>query len=114
MPLSQALRDQVERRLTQYCDERIPDHARQQVRLSYRIRGNKVTLFEQRPAFMEPDKWVDIVVAQFRFRPEDAKWLLYCADRNSRWHEYYDLEPSGNFDDLLREVDKDPTGIFWG
>jgi hypothetical protein len=84
MPLPQALRGQVERRLNQYCNERIPDHARQQVRLSYRIRGNSVTLVEQRPAFMEPDKWVDIAVAQLRFRPEDAKWLLYCADRNSR------------------------------
>jgi len=114
MPLPEALRDQIERRLAQYCHDRIPNHARRQVRLSYRIRGNNVTLLEQRPAFMEPDTWVDIVVAQFRFHPDDSIWVLYWADRNSRWHEYYDVEPSAELDDLLREVDQDPTGIFWG
>jgi len=53
-------------------------------------------------------------VAQFRFRPEDSNWLLYWADRNSRWHAYGDLEPSIDLDELLGEVDRDPTGIFWG
>ncbi len=114
MPLPHALREQVESRLTQYCERRIPEHARDQVRLRYRIRGNHVTLLEQRPAFLQPDQWVDIVVAQFRYRPEDGQWQLYCADRSSRWHEYYDLAPSDDLEDLLREVDQDPTGIFWG
>lgn len=41
-------------------------------------------------------------------------WTLYYADRNSKWHLYYEIEPSADFDDLLREVDEDPTGIFWG
>jgi hypothetical protein len=40
-------------------------------------------------------------------------WTLYYADRNSKWHRY-DIEPSADFDDLLREVDEDPTAIFWG
>jgi hypothetical protein len=114
MALSQTLRDQVERRLTQYCIDRIPEHARQQVRMSFRIRANNVTLLEERPAFMEPERWLDIPVAQFRFRPEDATWMLYWPDRNSRWHEYDDVDPTDALDDLLREVDKDPTGIFWG
>ena len=114
MALPKTVRDQVEHRLTQYCEDRIPDHARQQVRMSFRIRGDNVTLLEQRPAFMDPATWVDIPVAQFRFCPEDSQWMLYCPDRNSRWHEYYDVAPTEALDDLLREVDDDPTGIFWG
>jgi hypothetical protein len=104
----------VEHRLTKHCHDRVPEHARQQVRLSYRIRGNYVTLMEHRPDFWEPDRWVDIPVAQFRFRPEGSRWYLYYPDRNVRWHKYYDLDPSEDLDDLLREVDEDPTGIFWG
>ena len=40
---------------------------------------------------------VEYPVAQLRFDPTDRRWVLYCADRNGRWHNY-----------------GDPTGIFWG
>jgi hypothetical protein len=37
-----------------------------------------------------------------------------CADRNSRWHRYDMAEPTEQLDELLTEIDQDPTGIFWG
>jgi hypothetical protein len=114
MPLPDDIRDGVQQMLQLYCEARIPERVRHQLRLSFKIRGNYVTLIEQRPAMFDPPNWIDIVVAQFRFRTEDSKWMLYWADRNSRWHEYDDLLPSSNLEDLLREVDRDPTGIFWG
>ena len=104
----------VETKLSKYCEQRIPPHVRNRVRLNYRIRGNQVTLFEERPGFKQPSEWVEISMAQFRFNPQDKKWSLYCADRNSRWHLYGLLSPSADFDDLLKEVDRDPTGIFYG
>jgi hypothetical protein len=73
-----------------------------------------VTLIENRPALMKPGTWVEIVVAQFRYDPDSKLWRLYCADRNSRWHEYWDTDPTSDFQSLLREVDEDPTCIFWG
>jgi hypothetical protein len=114
MPLARDLRDKVERRLSQYCEEHIPERVRHQLRLIYKVRGNHVTLIEQRPAMLDAEKWIDIVVAQFRLHPDDSKWMLYWADRNSRWHAYDDVGPSSDLEDLLREVDRDPTGIFWG
>lgn len=54
------------------------------------------------------------VIAQFRFDEETRVWALYCADRNTKWHEYYGLEPNKDLDALLKEVDADPTCIFWG
>lgn len=114
MALPAHTRKLVEGRLEKYCAQRVPLHVRHQVRLNFKFRGNSVTLFEVRPAFGAPDVWVDIKVAQFRFDPAHSVWTLYCADRNSKWHEYYEIEPSPNFDDLLEEVEDDPTGIFWG
>jgi Protein of unknown function (DUF3024) len=34
-------------------------------------------------------------------------------DRNLRFHVYDPLAPSNQVEDLLTEVDRDPTGIFW-
>ena len=35
-------------------------------------------------------------------------------DRDSNWHLYDIVKPSANFEDILKELDQDPTGIFWG
>ena len=92
----------------------IPEPVRSQVRLAFKFRGSVVTLFEERPSFKDPSIWTTVAVAQFRFDPAENKWTLYCADRNSKWHEYQGIDPQRDLDQLLAEVDRDPTGIFWG
>ena len=113
MALPQDLKKQVQKRLWAYCQHRVPPSAREQVKVDYGIRGNFVTLFEERPHFTLP-QWVRMKIAQFRYDPETDAWTLFWPDRNERWHEYFDLPPSVDLDDLLVEVDEDPTGIFWG
>lgn len=114
MAIPDLYRTQAERLLTVFCEERIPEGARDQLRLSHDWRGNSVTLKEHRPVWNDPSRWSESVVAQFRFNATSMHWQLYCADRNSRWHPYDHVEPSLDFAELLREVDSDPTGIFWG
>ena len=41
-------------------------------------------------------------------------WSLSWRDRNLRFHAYDLLAPSRRVEDLLAEIDRDPTGIFWG
>jgi|SRR5678816_3582634 hypothetical protein len=104
----------IETKLKKYCEDRIPAHVKSGVRLTFRFRGNSVTLTEERPLFTDASKWVGITVAQFRFNPKTSKWTLYCSDRNSRWHEYLESEPDAKIETLLEHVEKDVTGIFWG
>jgi len=114
MALSEFTRKMVEIKMNKYCREKVPGHLRHKVRVDFKIRGNNVTLFEVRPTLHDPNTWVDISIAQFRYDDKNNVWKLFCADRNSRWHEYYEAEPTHNFEALLEEVDDDPTGIFWG
>lgn len=104
----------VEKKLGAYCEGRIPPHIRHQIRLTFKIRGNSVTLIEERPYFRDQSKWTQNAVAQFRFNPIDQQWTLYCADRNSKWHIFSRSDPNKSIDTLLHWVEKDPTGIFWG
>ena len=80
------------------------------------MRGKRVTIFECRPPWHADlgTDWTRQPVAQLRYDPADHYWSLYCADRNSRWHDYDMIQPTPQLDELLTEIDDDPTGIFWG
>ncbi|MFH1079237.1 MAG: DUF3024 domain-containing protein [Pseudomonadota bacterium] len=114
MPLTEFTKKLIETRLFEYCERRIPIHARDQVKLIYKITGNNVTLIETRPYYMNPSVWTETPIAQFRFNHETKKWTLYWMDRNSRWHLDELVKPSIHFEDILKELDRDATGIFWG
>ncbi len=114
MAFSDIERTQIEGTFQAYCERRIPPGVRDQIRLKYRIRGETVTLIERRPPWRGPGEWTASVVAQFRRDPATGQWRLYCADRNSRWHLYEEIQPARDLRVLLSEVDRDPTGIFWG
>ena len=114
LALPEFTRKLVETKLKTYCDGRIPSHLRQELRLTWKFRGNAVTLYESRPRFLEPEKWANMPVAQFRFDEQEKTWELFQADRNGRWHWYLNAAPTTDFEALLAELDADPTGIFWG
>jgi len=115
MPLPVLVKTLIEKKIGEYCKKKIPAHILDKVNLSYRIRGNSVTILENRvPLFPDMKEWTSMPVAQIRYDNETGEWTLYCADRNSRWNDYIDLLPTKNIDKILNEIDKDPTGIFLG
>jgi hypothetical protein len=114
LPISSFEQKRVSKLLREYCDQRIPPHIRDEVQLGFRFEGNNVVLYERRPAWNRPGEWVEPSVAKFRFFVGRQGWALYWRDRNGRWKRYDLVAPSRQFEDLLEEVDADPTGIFWG
>lgn len=115
MPLPALVKTLVEKKVGEYCKRKVPAHALDQVNVLYKIRGNTVTIFENRaPWRPEWKKWTSMPIAQMRYDDKTGKWTLYCADRNDRWHEYIDIDATKNIDKILTEIDEDPTGIFWG
>lgn len=100
-----------------FCESRVPERHRDEVRLECTRRGNTITILERRAPW-NPDligsDWTSLKVAQLRFDPSSGRWSLYCCDRNERWWPYDDIETSTSVDPLLAEIAADPTGIFWG
>ena len=41
-------------------------------------------------------------------------WALYWRDRNFLFHVYDRVAPSSGVEELLQEIGRDPTAIFWG
>ena len=101
-------------RIQHYCDARVPKHLRGDARVEATHRGKSVTIYDCRPPWHPDDTdWSRVPVAQLRYNTAERHWTLYWADRNGRWH-LYDLIDPGTVDQLLDEIDNDPTAIFWG
>jgi hypothetical protein len=105
--------DAIEK-LEAYISARLPDSVQDKVRMNALLKGSKLILMESRPVFMDPSKWVDIPIAQFRYNSEYETWSLYWPDRNTRWHEDEDCRPSAKIDRLIRAVDEDVNCVYWG
>ena len=83
------------------------------VRLEYKINKNYVTLFEIRSS--NASTWTGNPVARFLFNDGTKKWDIRYFDSNQKsCPEYMDVDSNTNLDDLSKEVDRDPTGVFWG
>jgi hypothetical protein len=115
MPLPAAAKNLVEKKLDAFLGKRVPPKFADQIRLSYKFRGNSVTVYEHRaPWSKRYPEWSISAVAQLRYNTGNGTWMLYWQDRNSRWHEDEGLAPVKNLDLILAELDRDPTGIYWG
>ena len=114
MALGDIVKARISKRLQAYCESRVPFHVRNQLRMSFRITGHDVILFEERPAFRPPHEWRESPVAKFSYVATRKVWRLFCQHSDLRWHEYRRVPSAGDFDVLLKEVDNDPTHIFWG
>jgi hypothetical protein len=103
-------------RVRRWCEQRVPEHARNQVRVECDIGSRQLTIVECRPPWREGigPEWTRFPIARLRYAQATHTWTLYWRDRNLRFHRYDQLEPSPQIDDLLREIDRDPTAIFWG
>lgn len=60
-----------------------------------------------------PD-WSRQGIARLRYRSTEQVWHRYWSDRHGKYHRYEDAPATATIDDLLAEIDADPTGIFWG
>jgi len=112
--LDEAFKKGIERNLTLFCDARVPLMVRDKVVLQFRFEAQTVVLFEKRPHFARAGEWTESPIARFRYVKSRKRWTLQYRDRNCRWHRYDPLPESESFDELLDEIDTDPTGIFWG
>lgn len=103
-------------RVSRWCDEKVPDFARDQVRMQYQVRAANVTLVERRvpwDAMDTPfgDEWTAQPVAQLRY--DGGTWRLWWPDRNTRWHLVEDVPASDSVVPLLEALD-DPRRALLG
>lgn len=103
-------------RIRRWCAARVLEAVRDQVRVEADVTDRHVTIVECRPPWRADfgPEWTRFPIARLRYTQASKQWSLNWRDRNLRFHEYDRVPPTGTVEDLLTEVDRDPTAIFWG
>jgi len=102
-------------RVRLWCAVRVPERACHRVRVECEVVPRHVTIVERRLPW-RPDfgpEWTSFPIARLRYTAASKAWSLYWRDRNLRFHVYDRLAPSPGVDELLAEIDRDPTCIVW-
>ena len=103
-------------RVHRWCRDRVPEHVRDEVRIEVDVAARHLTIVECRPPWRADmgAEWTRFPIARLRYTKATGVWSLYWRDRNLRFHAYDLVSPTASIEELLSEVDRDPTAIFWG
>ena len=104
-------------RVQRWCRDRVPAHVRDEVRVEVDVAERHVTIVECRPPWRADmgAEWTRFPIARLRYAKTTGVWSLYWRDRNlKRFHEYDPACLRPEVEELLAEVERDPSAIFWG
>ena len=107
-------KQRIEKQLGEFCLNRVPPHARNQVRLFYTIQNNEVVVIESRQHFQDHEKWSEMPIAKLRYDQDSLNWFLFWFRENGNWELYPDFEPTKNLMKIVDEIEEDPYHVFWG
>jgi hypothetical protein len=97
-----------------FCEEKIPDHLRSQIKVFYEVRGYDVKIIETRPHYMKSNEWAETPIARLKYDPDTMEWQLYWVRASGKWEKYAGLKPTNHLRLLIEEIEKDPYCLFWG
>jgi hypothetical protein len=103
-------------RVRRWCRAQVPADVRDKLRIECDVSGRDVVIVERRPPW-GPEagpEWTTTPVALLRYLKSRRVWRLYWRGSDERWHEYPELPFSASVEELLHELDRDPTALFWG
>lgn len=115
MSLPILTRHLIQTKLTAYCAGKLPPEQRDQIRLEIEFDGENVTLSESRPHIRQAGVWTRLPVARFRFNLASGTWTLYRPKlgQSETW-QIYPGKPERDLDKLIRLLETDESGAFWG
>jgi hypothetical protein len=104
----------IDRTVGDLCRRRSPAELRERVRIEYRVSGHDVLIYETRPAFREPSRWIVHGIAKLRFVRTAGEWRLLWQRASLKWQSYEPLASTRDLAELVAEIELDPHGCFFG
>lgn len=101
--------------IEEWCDQRVPDSAKDRIRIEHDVTNRHVDILECHPPFSPKfTEWSRHPVARLRYTTRTGLWSIYWRDRNLKFHHYPDFQPTSNVREVLAFLDTTDDPIFWG
>ena len=115
MALTGAALQECLRAVGAFLEKRRPPEAiRPKLDYQAHIDGSTVRIVEIRPSWKDKTQMSELPVAQVRWVASRQVWRLYWMRRDLRWHSFPGLPETKTLEEALAEVDRNPSGCFFG
>jgi len=114
MSFSEMELKRIERVVGELCQRRSPPHLKDNLRLSYSVKNHEVLIQESRPDWHNPSEWIESDIAKLRYVRASAEWRLYWKRASGKWWQYEPHSASNSLSSMVKEIDIDSHGCFFG
>jgi hypothetical protein len=115
MVLSEFEEKKCEKLVRQYVEKhRPPAHMRNQIDLSFRVKGQSVEIFEIRPLWNDHSEKVEEAVAKATYVKSKKIWKVFWQRADLKWHRYDPVPEVNTLEGFLDVVEKDEYSCFYG
>ena len=104
----------IVKRVGAFCDTRVPEKARGQLKNGYRIEGQNIVIFESRPRWDQPSEWMNLDYAKLTYVKTRGVWKLYWKRASGKWNLYEPHAESRELSELIETIAEDQYGCFFG
>ncbi len=99
----------------EFCHRRSPKRVNDRVRLSYTIAKHEVVIFEERRSFRDAaGEWISLEIAKLKYVRVRNEWKLYWKRASGKWWLYEPHSSSKTLSAMIKEIDVDSNGCFFG
>jgi hypothetical protein len=104
----------IDKTVGELCRRMSPPQLADQLRVVYDIDGDSVSIWEERPPWRGHGAWTRRGIAKLRNIRSRATWTLYWMRADLKWHLFEPVAPAKDLDALVKVVDENPYGAFFG
>ena len=107
--------DLIENQIRKYIEhKRPPIEIRDQLDIDYSYKNNTLEIFEIRPRFDNKKIYHNISIAKAKFVKSQNCWKIYWMRASGKWVGYDPISNIFSISDVLKEIEDDRHGCFWG
>ena len=115
MALSEFEQKKCEKIVRQYVEKhRPPAHMRNEVDLSFRVKGQSVEIFEIRPMWNDPNENIEESVAKATYVKSRNIWKVFWQRADLKWYRYAPEPEVKALEEFLDVVERDEYACFFG